>query len=88
VVIANGLRHGTRAALTKHRRRPGWAGDRDRPSSAIGLTSLMATMGYWFGLGALCRCAYLVWLGLKLIRAPVVASMSMRPPPPPRRRFS
>jgi len=22
---------------------------------AVGLTSLMATMGYWFGLGAVCR---------------------------------
>jgi len=38
----------------------------------------MATMGYWFDWVAFAGAAYLVWLGLKLIAAPVVASMSMR----------
>ena len=38
---------------------------------AIGLTSLMATMGYWFDWVRFAGAAYLVWLGIKLIRFPV-----------------
>ena len=35
---------------------------------AVGLTSLMATMGYWFDWVRFAGAAYLVWLGIKLIR--------------------
>jgi threonine/homoserine/homoserine lactone efflux protein len=38
---------------------------------AVGLTSLMATMGYWFDWVRFAGAAYLVWLGIKLIRVPV-----------------
>ena len=72
LVIANGLRHGTRAALT---------------NIAIGLTSLMATMGYWFDWVRFAGAAYLVWLGIKLIRAPVKGVDADAPPPPPRGGF-
>jgi threonine/homoserine/homoserine lactone efflux protein len=54
---------------------------------AIGLTSLMATMGYWFDWVRFAGAAYLVWLGIKLIRVPVEAVNADAPPPPPRGGF-
>jgi threonine/homoserine/homoserine lactone efflux protein len=86
LVIANGLRHGTRAALTNI------AGAQAGLAIvigvvAIGLTSLMATMGYWFDWVRFAGAAYLVWLGIKLIRAPVEGVSTDAPPPPPRGGF-
>jgi threonine/homoserine/homoserine lactone efflux protein len=54
---------------------------------AIGLTSLMATMGYWFDWVRFAGAAYLVWLGIKLIRFPVEGVNADEPPPPPRGGF-
>jgi threonine/homoserine/homoserine lactone efflux protein len=81
LVIANGLRHGTRAALTNI------AGVQAALTIvigivAIGLTSLMATMGYWFDWVRFAGAAYLVWLGVKLIREPVLGIKAEAPPPP------
>jgi threonine/homoserine/homoserine lactone efflux protein len=81
LVIANGLRHGTRGALTNI------AGVQAAMTIvigvvAIGLTSLMATMGYWFDWVRFAGAIYLVWLGLKLIRAPVEGVEAEAPPPP------
>jgi threonine/homoserine/homoserine lactone efflux protein len=81
LVIANGLRHGTRAALTNI------AGVQAALTIvigvvAIGLTSLMATMGYWFDWVRFAGAAYLVWLGIKLIRSPVEGVEAIAPPPP------
>src|SRR5713226_2042014 len=86
LVIANGLRHGTRAALTNV------LGAQAGLAIvigivAIGLTSLMATMGYWFDFVRFAGAAYLVWLGVKLIRAPVTVVDADAPPPPPRGGF-
>jgi threonine/homoserine/homoserine lactone efflux protein len=86
LLIANGLRHGTRAALINI------AGAQVGLAIvigivAIGLTSLMATMGYWFDWVRLAGAAYLVWLGIKLIRAPIEGVESDAPPPPPRGGF-
>jgi threonine/homoserine/homoserine lactone efflux protein len=86
LVIANGLRHGTSAALTNI------AGVQAGLAIvigivAIGLTSLMATMGYWFDWVRFAGAAYLVWLGIKLIRAPVAGVDVDAPPPPPRGGF-
>src|SRR3979411_1888881 len=86
LVIANGLRHGTRAALTNI------AGVQAGLAImigivAIGLTSLMATMGYWFDWVGFAVAAYLVWLGIKLIRSPVIGVNADAPPPPPRGGF-
>src|SRR3982751_2613809 len=86
LVIANGLRHGTRAALTNI------AGVQAGLAIvigivAIGLTSLMATMGYWFDWGRFAGAAYLVWLGIKLIRARLKDADLDAPPPPPRGGF-
>ena len=81
LLIANGLRHGTRAALINI------AGVQAGLAIvigivAIGLTTLMATLGYWFDWVRLAGAAYLVWLGIKLIRAPVEGIGSDAPPPP------
>src|SRR6266851_677640 len=86
LVIANGLRHGTRAALTNI------LGVQVGLAIvigivAVGLTSLMATMGYWFDWVRFAGAAYLVWLGIKLIRAPVEGVSAEAPPPPPRGGF-
>ena len=86
LVIANGLRHGTRAALTNI------AGVQAGLAIvigivAVGLTSLMATMGYWFDWVRFAGAAYLVWLGIRLIRFPAEAVKADEPPPPPRGGF-
>ena len=86
LLIANGLRHGTRAALTNI------AGVQAGMVIvvgvlAVGLTSLMATMGYWFDWVRFAGAAYLVWLGIKLVRSPVEGIKDDAPPPPPRGGF-
>ena len=86
LIIANGLRHGTRAALINV------AGAQTGLAIvigivAVGLTSLMATMGYWFDWVRFAGAAYLVWLGIKLIRSPVEDVRSDALPPPPRGGF-
>jgi threonine/homoserine/homoserine lactone efflux protein len=86
LLIANGLRHGTRAALVNI------AGVQAGLAIvisivAVGLTSLMATMGYWFDWVRFAGAAYLVWLGIKLIWSPVEGISADAPPPPPRVGF-
>ncbi|MDB5567496.1 MAG: transporter [Tardiphaga sp.] len=86
LIIANGLRHGTRAALINV------AGAQVGLGIvigivAVGLTSLMATMGYWFDWVRFAGAAYLVWLGIKLLRAPAEGISADAPPPPPRGGF-
>ncbi|MCX7306515.1 MAG: LysE family translocator [Afipia sp.] len=81
LVVANGLRYGTRAALINV------AGAQLGSAIvisivAIGLTSLMATMGVWFTWVRLAGAAYLVWLGIKLIRTPDLLEDTAAPPPP------
>src|SRR5579863_7391956 len=88
LMIANGLRYGTRAALTN------LLGVQTGLMIvigivAVGLTSLMATMGYWFDWVRFAGAAYLVWLGIRLIRFPVegVRLDTDAPPAPPRGGF-
>jgi threonine/homoserine/homoserine lactone efflux protein len=86
LLIANGLRHGTRAALVNI------TGVQAGLAIvigivAIGLTSLMATMGYWFDWVRFAGAAYLVWLGIKLIWSPVEGVNAVALPPPPRGGF-
>jgi threonine/homoserine/homoserine lactone efflux protein len=81
LVIASGLRYGTRAALTTV------AGTQAGLAIVIGivafgLATMMATMGYWFDWVRFAGAAYLVWLGIKLIRAPVEGIDTEAPPPP------
>jgi len=70
LLIANGLRYGTRAALINI------LGAQAGlviviGIVSIGLTSMIATMGYWFNWVRLAGAVYLIWLGIKLIRFPV-----------------
>ena len=86
MVIANGLRYGTRAALTNV------LGAQVGLAIvigivAVGLTSLMATMGYWFDWVRFAGAAYLIWLGIKLVREPAMIGASDAPPKPPRGGF-
>src|SRR3979411_543487 len=86
LLIANGLRHGTRAALINV------AGAQAGLAIvigivAVGLTSLMATMGYWFDWVRFARAVYLVGLVGKLIWSPVEGVKADAPPPPPRGGF-
>jgi threonine/homoserine/homoserine lactone efflux protein len=86
MVIANGLRYGTRAALINV------LGAQVGLAIvigivAVGLTSLMATMGYWFDWVRFAGAAYLAWLGIKLIRAPVEGVSTDEPLAPPRGGF-
>jgi len=86
LVIANGLRHGTSAALINI------AGVQTGLAVvigivALGLETLMATMGYWFDWVRLLGAAYLVWLGIALIRAPALLAVSDAPAAPPRGGF-
>jgi len=86
LVIANGLRYGTRAALINI------AGSQIGLAIvigivALGLTTMMATMGYWFDWVRFAGAAYLVWLGIKLIRTPIEGVDTDAPPAPPRGGF-
>src|SRR6202007_894953 len=86
LLIANGLRHGSRAALTNI------LGVQTgllvvMGMGAVGLTSLMATMGYWFDWVRFAGAAYLIWLGIKLIRFPVEGISVDEKPAPPRGGF-
>jgi threonine/homoserine/homoserine lactone efflux protein len=86
LLIANGLRYGTRAALINV------VGAQTGLAIvigivAVGLASLMATMGYWFDWVRLAGAAYLVWLGIKLIRSPVEGISVDEKPAPPRGGF-
>ncbi|MDP1747948.1 MAG: LysE family translocator [Reyranella sp.] len=68
LIIANSVRHGTRAGLMNVLGTQiglatmiGVAG--------VGLTSLIEAMGHWFDWLRLAGAAYLVWLGWKMIRS-------------------
>ena len=68
LIIANSLRHGTRAGLLNV------AGTQVGLAIivtvvGIGLTSLIEAMGHWFDWLRLAGAAYLVWLGWKMIRS-------------------
>lgn len=81
VIIANSLTHGTRAGLLNV------AGTQlglglMMVAVAIGLTSLIATMGVWFDWVRLAGAGYLVWLGWKLLRAPVAFDAQAGAPAP------
>ena len=80
LVIATGLRYGTRAALIS------MAGTQVGLAIvlgvvALGLTTLMATMGYWFDWVRFAGAAYLVWIGIKLVREPMEAPDAQAAPP-------
>ncbi|MBI3436315.1 MAG: LysE family translocator [Proteobacteria bacterium] len=84
LIVANALAHGLRAGLVNI------AGAQAGLALMlavvlIGLTSLIAIMGVWFDWLRLLGAAYLIWLGLKLLRAP--ALLADQVPAPPRGGF-
>ena len=81
VIIANSLKHGTRAGLLNV------AGTQlglalMMAILIVGLSSVIAAMGWLFDWLRLAGAAYLVWIGWKLIRSPdKLASTEAAPPP-------
>lgn len=81
LLIANGLRHGTKPAmLTLLGTQVGLAVV--IAIVAVGLSTLMATMGYWFDWVRFAGAAYLVWLGIKLLREPAMIGDTGQVAPP------
>jgi len=81
LIIANSLRHGTRAGLANVLGTQiglaimiGVVG--------IGLTSLIEAMGHWFDWLRLAGAAYLIWLGWKMIRSSGATASDQAPRPP------
>jgi homoserine/homoserine lactone efflux protein len=69
LIVANGLQHGTRAGLLNV------AGTQlglalMMLTLVVGLSSVIASMGWWFDWLRYAGAAYLAWLGFKLLRAP------------------
>jgi len=48
----------------------------------VGLSALMTTMGYWFDWVRFAGAAYLIWLGIKLLREPASLGKTGEAPPP------
>ena len=68
LIVANSLTHGTRAGLLNV------AGTQLGLALmmlvlVVGLSSIIATMGYWFDWLRFVGAAYLIWLGWKLLRS-------------------
>jgi threonine/homoserine/homoserine lactone efflux protein len=85
LIIANSLRHGTRAGLLNV------AGTQIGLAIMIcivgvGLTSLIEAMGHWFDWLRLAGAAYLAWLGWKMIRSSGLGPQVV-PAPAPRGGF-
>lgn len=81
LILANSIRHGTRAGLLNV------LGTQVGLSLMIGvvglcLTSLMETAGHWFDWLRLAGAAYLIWLGWKMIRAGGAGDGADAPTPP------
>ena len=86
LVIASGLRYGVRAAFITILGTQVGLGVVIAIVGA-GLTTLMATMGYWFDWVRFAGAAYLVWLGRRLIRSPDISLEEGASPPAPRGGF-
>lgn len=86
LIIANSLRHGTRAGFLNI------AGTQLGFAIMIavvlaGLASLIAAMGWWFDWLRFAGAAYLVWLGIKLLRSSGASLVSTQYAEPPRGGF-
>ena len=81
LIIANSLSHGVRAGLLNV------AGTQLGIALMIalvgfGLASLIEALGWWFGMVRLAGAAYLIWLGIKLLRATGGLGDTQRAPAP------
>ena len=85
LIVANSLRHGTGAGLLTV------AGSQIGLMVVIavvgaGLSSFVDTMGHWFDWLRLIGAAYLVWLGVRMLRARMASEIAA-PPTKPRGGF-
>lgn len=81
LIIANSIRHGTRAGLLN------MLGTQVGLAVmigvvGIGLTSLIEAMGHWFDWLRFAGAAYLIWLGWKMIRSSSEGDAAVAPRPP------
>jgi len=81
LIVANSLTHGSRAGLLNV------AGMQLGLAAmigvlVIGLSSVIATMGWWFDWVRLAGAAYLVWLGIRLLRSSGALDEPRRTPRP------
>lgn len=81
LIISNSLTHGTRAGLANI------AGAQLGLAImiaivGIGLASIIETMGFWFDWVRLAGAAYLIWMGIKLLRAPDALGDAKKIPAP------
>lgn len=81
LIIANSLTHGSRAGLLNV------AGTQIGIALMIalvglGLASLIETLGWWFEVVRLAGAAYLIWLGIKLLRSTGSLGEAKNPPSP------
>jgi threonine/homoserine/homoserine lactone efflux protein len=86
LIIANSLKHGTRAGLLNV------AGTQAGLAimvvvAGIGLSSVAATLGHWFEWLRLAGAAYLIWLGWKMFRSAGADMEGTVPAKPPRGGF-
>jgi threonine/homoserine/homoserine lactone efflux protein len=81
LIVANSLKYGPRAGMLNV------AGTQLGLAVmvgivVVGLASLIETMSWWFDWVRLLGAAYLVWLGIRLLRSPVTPNGRMTLPPP------
>jgi len=81
LIFANSLRYGTRAGLLNVLGTQAGLGLM-LLILLVGLSSFIATMGWWFDWLRLAGAAYLVWLGWKLLRSPGSLQAPGSVPPP------
>lgn len=86
LIVANSLKHGTRAGLLNV------AGTQFGLGimvlvAGIGLSSVIAALGHWFEWVRLAGAAYLIWLGWKMFRSAGADLDGTAPAKPPRGGF-
>ena len=68
LIVANSLKHGTRAGLLNVAGTQAGLGVMVLVAG-IGLSSVIAALGHWFEWVRLAGAAYLIWLGWKMFRS-------------------
>lgn len=86
LIVANSLKHGTRAGLLNVAGTQAGLGIMVLVAG-IGLSSVVAALGHWFEWLRLAGAAYLIWLGWKMFRSAGADLDGTAPAKPPRGGF-
>jgi threonine/homoserine/homoserine lactone efflux protein len=86
LIVANSLKHGTRAGLLNVAGTQAGLGVMVLVAG-IGLSSVIAALGHWFEWVRLAGAAYLIWLGWKMFRSADADLDGAPPAKPPRGGF-